>query len=379
MESSLHSHGATGAQRIEPATLPLMQYMNAGKPMPVREARLARVLADDRLGALLRVMYGIEGWTVLPPHPFETSTPGLIELHRAGESAQVAVDLSNWPALASAALDERRAPGPEADLHAAVASILLQPLRLALESIGLAGVALSASRTSRERLDAALHAVFFRIGDREMALGIVDIDDRWIDHLEALVAEQCVPYPPRISSLAVPGRIELGVRTLNIAALESLRPGDIVLGAIRHAPDSVFGDTPKPLSAPITWGNHGMRQLSATVCVDHHNNTLTLTGVPSMSRMTENEPISSGEPGEAPVAIGELDLPVKIEIDTVALPVAQLSALRAGYVLELPVPVREAQVRLVSYGQMIALGELVAVGDHIGVRIVRMCNQSVPV
>ena len=98
-----------------------------------------------------------------------------------------------------------------------------------------------------------------------------------------------------------------------------------------------------------------------------------------MSRMTENEPISSGEPGEAPVAIGELDLPVKIEIDTVALPVAQLSALRAGYVLELPVPVREAQVRLVSYGQMIALGELVAVGDHIGVRIVRMCNQSVPV
>lgn len=377
MESSLHSHGATGAPRSQPATLPLMQYMNAANPLPLREARLARVLADDRLNALLGVMFGVERWTVLPPHRFEAATPGLIDLRRGGETAQFAIDLSNWPALASAATDERRAPDPETELHAAVASILLHPLRQALESLGLDGVTAGAVRTHRGRFDPALHTVVFRVGEREIKLGIINIDDSWINHLETLVAEQCVPYPPCISSLAVPGRIELGTRTFSIAALASLRPGDIVLRAIQHTPNTIFGDTPKPLSAPITWGNPGMRQLSATVCIA--DNTLTLTGVPFMNRTTENDPISSAEPSEAPVAIGELDLPVKIEIDTVALPVAQLSALRAGYVLELPVPVREAQVRLVSYGQMIALGELVAVGDHIGVRIVRMCNQSVPV
>lgn len=96
-----------------------------------------------------------------------------------------------------------------------------------------------------------------------------------------------------------------------------------------------------------------------------------------MSRATDHEQLSPAEPNDTPVSIGELDLPVKVEIDTVSLPVAQLSALRAGYVLQMPVLVRDAQVRLVSYGQTVAYGELVAVGEHLGVRIVRVCNQSV--
>lgn len=98
-----------------------------------------------------------------------------------------------------------------------------------------------------------------------------------------------------------------------------------------------------------------------------------------MSQDSHDDTLSPAEPSDPPLPIGELDLPVKIEIDTVSLPVAQLSALRAGYVLELPVPVRDAQVKLVSYGQVIAYGELVAVGEHIGVRIIRIANQSVSV
>jgi type III secretion protein Q len=54
------------------------------------------------------------------------------------------------------------------------------------------------------------------------------------------------------------------------------------------------------------------------------------------------------------------------------MPVAQLSALRAGYVLELPTAVPDARIRLVTYGQTIGFGELVSVGDHLGVRLVQL-------
>ena len=80
-----------------------------------------------------------------------------------------------------------------------------------------------------------------------------------------------------------------------------------------------------------------------------------------------------------PIDIGELDLPVQFEVDTVALPLSQLYALRPGYVLELPTPVAEAQLKLVTHGQTIGYGELVTVGDHLGIRILRMAHGDGPV
>jgi type III secretion protein Q len=80
-----------------------------------------------------------------------------------------------------------------------------------------------------------------------------------------------------------------------------------------------------------------------------------------------------------PIRIGELELPVQFEIDTVALPLAQLSTLGPGYVLELPVPVADAQLRLVAHGQTIGYGELVTVGEHLGIRIIRMAHRHGPI
>jgi type III secretion protein Q len=77
---------------------------------------------------------------------------------------------------------------------------------------------------------------------------------------------------------------------------------------------------------------------------------------------------------DTPVEISQLDLPLKLEIDTVSMPVAQLSALRAGYVLELPTALPDARIRLVTYGQTIGFGELVSVGDHLGVRLVQLSH-----
>ncbi len=76
-----------------------------------------------------------------------------------------------------------------------------------------------------------------------------------------------------------------------------------------------------------------------------------------------------------PTLVGELELPVQFEIDTVSLPIEQLSVLEPGYVIELPVAVADAQLRLVVHAQTVGYGELVAVGEHLGVRIIRMAHR----
>jgi type III secretion protein Q len=373
--SSQHLPSIANAHRTAAATLPFMQHPSAARSLTAREARLARVLSDDRLHALLVVSFGTEAWSVSPPAPFEAATPGVLELQIADQTTVFAMDLSNWPALASAALDPDANPA-DAELRRAIASVLLEPLFQILASLGFEGIRSSAVHRGRPEPDAALPTVSFRLAERDIRLGIVHAADGWLDLLEQLVADQCVPFPACISRLPVPGRIEIGSRALNVAALQSLRPGDIVMRAVQHPANAIFDAAPTPICAPIAWGSHGMRQLRCTAHID--STTLTLTGAVRMSLATSNDSLSPAEPQETLVSVGELDLPVKIEIDTVSMPVAQLSALRAGYVLELPTLVRDAQVRLTSYGQTLAHGELVAVGEHVGVRILRMCNQSVP-
>ena len=78
------------------------------------------------------------------------------------------------------------------------------------------------------------------------------------------------------------------------------------------------------------------------------------------------------EPGTEADAIGELELPVRFEIETVSVPLAELEAIEPGYVIELAVPAAEARLRLVSCGQVIGHAELVAVGTRLGARITRM-------
>jgi type III secretion protein Q len=81
---------------------------------------------------------------------------------------------------------------------------------------------------------------------------------------------------------------------------------------------------------------------------------------------------------DEPIAVSELDVPVQLEIDTVALTVSQLSAMRPGYVLGLPTLAADAQVKLIAHGQTIGHGELVMVGEQLGVRIIRMAHGDDP-
>ena len=70
-----------------------------------------------------------------------------------------------------------------------------------------------------------------------------------------------------------------------------------------------------------------------------------------------------------PNNIAELEVPVHFEVDSAALSLAQLATLRSGYVINLSLPVEEAEIRLIACGQLVGRGRLVVIGDCLGVQI----------
>lgn len=344
-------------------------------------ARLARLLADDRLSGLLQLAFNITGLSIGPASAFAPTAPGRLELRRGADSASVTIDLGGHPALASAALepDTASCPGSDVALRSAVAAILLEPLCEALASLGFEPVKVHALHRLAPLSgdDSECSWISFRISGRLVEFRLDQIDDGLLSDFERLVAMQRMPFARRVSQLNVPGRLQIGERTMSVGTLRSLRPGDVILRAVQPGIAALFADPPAPATVPAIWGRAGMCHLSCIARLDADK--LILSGAPLMAYETHynDSPVTGGS--DTQVEISDLELPVTVEIDTLSLPVAQLSALRPGYVLELPVPVRHARVRLVSYGQTVGFGELVAVGEHIGVRVLQMSHQSDPV
>lgn len=330
-------------------------------------ARLYRLALDDRLGALLAHTLGVAAWSVGTRDIVDAERAAVVRLRWGMETATVRIDIAQHRALASVVASDEPA---SAGLRHAVSSILLDGLLRALGALGFGGVeVLAIERAPNGPLAEPCCAIAFRIGDARIDAAIEQIGDGWLDALEALVTRQCTPFATHVSELAVPGRLLIGERTMNVTTLDSLRPGDVVLRAVPASVAALLRDPNAAAPMQVAWGRYGTRQLRASASVTR--NRITLTEDPTMSHDTQfNAPLTDSI--DTPVEISELDLPLKLEIDTVSMPVAQLSALRAGYVLELPTAVPDARVRLVTYGQTIGFGELVSVGDHLGVRLVQL-------
>jgi type III secretion protein Q len=339
-------------------------------------ARQQRLAVDERLGAMLSHTLGIAGWSAGTRNPIDPAHAATLHLRCGMLNASVLIDLSQLAGLASVARSDQSGnvdPQLEANLRTTVAAILLEPLLQGFAQLGMEGVEVTGLEQNAEPADrdAECCAVSFRLGGERYDAVFVHIDDGWLEAFEQLVAQRCLPFATHISEIAVPGRLLLGEKTISITTLDSLRPGDIILRALPAGLRAFFLKESASVRMPIVWGHHGTRQLNAMADVAH--DALTLIENPTMSHdMSFSTPLSDSR--DVPVEIDHLDLPLKLEIDTVSLPVAQLSALRAGYVLELPTAVPDARIRLVTYGQTIGFGELVTVGDHLGVRLVQLSS-----
>jgi type III secretion protein Q len=82
--------------------------------------------------------------------------------------------------------------------------------------------------------------------------------------------------------------------------------------------------------------------------------------------------------GDAPTDLGALELPVTLEIVTLAMPLQQIGMMQPGQVLELPLSLADARVRMVACGQTLGHGTLVAIGEQLGFQISAMVNADDP-
>ncbi|MBN3751833.1 YscQ/HrcQ family type III secretion apparatus protein [Paraburkholderia sp. Tr-20389] len=352
-------------------------------------ARAARFLCDARHLDALRQIGAIDAIEIAPATAPAVAfdEPGRIVLAHLEGTLDVDLDLARYPALqivaASAGDSTRHA------LRSTLANTLLDPLMQRFQAAGLGRWRVTAvERTTvlphRERFDVALlHDGVVHRFSICAAAATLDVLQKRFAALSSVFATQAFATA---STLHVPGAIALGARRVPLAALQSLRPGDVLLRTFAPGVARAL-NSGAPFAARATWGAAApeMRRIHARVVIDG-----TLVTVEEKPIMNE-EPLQADSPDtlpgdgealhdveadaeafDAPLDIGLLDLPVQFEIDSVALPLAQLAALRPGYVIELAAPVLDTPVRLVTHGQTVGYGEIVCVGEHLGVRITRM-------
>lgn len=373
-------------------------------------ARVARIVCDLRTMSVLRRLPEVEAWQAgladdvgTPRLAFED--PGVIELAHARGTARLTIDLAAYPSLQIAAWPHDHGASPpdaERALRVAVAGVLLEPLLKRLATAGLGELRIQ--RVLRgtpaavdERASTPIVLSFTIEGRTHTAE--VRVDSSLLSTLEALRGAErtsstwaAVNSSPNASGNVaapyahhlVPGRLVLGARRLRVQTLHALAPGDVLLRSLASSLSSLVGgaaqSAKEKATAVAAWGTPGLVRMQVPVTIDG----LKLLVMKEPTMTDEVDPTRPGEtlPSDHPddgIDIGELDLPVQFEVDTIALPLSQLCALRPGYVLELQTPVADAQLKLVAHGQTIGFGELVTVGDHLGVRILRMAHGDGPV
>ncbi|WCM24385.1 type III secretion system cytoplasmic ring protein SctQ [Paraburkholderia bryophila] len=198
------------------------------------------------------------------------------------------------------------------------------------------------------------------------------------------------------AEVRLPGRLCIARRTCPSATLNALRPRDVLLGwNVMHPCVSQ-----QPMSALISWGARTGLRLAASVDIEGRHvtfvteptmtqdafdssayDTTDTTGTTAYDSPTDpgaarhDQAHGSGDRDAEHPALDtliELDVPVQLEISTLELPLATLATLQPGYLLELPIAVEDAQVRLVVHGRTIGTGRLVAIGEHLGLQIARI-------
>lgn len=179
--------------------------------------------------------------------------------------------------------------------------------------------------------------------------------------LEHQHASSPIRWDTRFEHIRLPGKIIIGEARYHSKLLRSLRADDILLDCF-HGMKADFTEIE---SVQIYWGYPRGVHLKANARIK--DNAISLTDRPFI---TENPSSYSGDTFMENMQ--DLELPVQLELDSLALSLGQLESMMPGQVLELPVSVSNAQIRIMSYGQNLGTGKLVAVGDNLGLQILHM-------
>jgi len=280
-------------------------------------------------------------------------------------AADVVIDGANHPALHAIAQES------DAERRTALAGLWLTPLLDGLSTAGLADAALAAFAPEPASAPSSASAA--------LAMRLEGPHGETPCRIAALDWHSAPPAPPmadrravlaRLGAIGLPVHVRIASRRCATSTLQSLAPGDVLLGWGQHTyrPDTEDG------AMHLTFGNS--RQLHFTAHAHYKEGTVTILDVPALAdddTPTADHTTQDGAHDAADgIAVEALEVPVHLEVAVMSLPLAELAALAPSHVLQLPVLLRDATVRLVCHGQTLGHGQLVAVGDHLGLQISAM-------
>jgi len=301
-----------------------------------------------------------------------------------GEISAV-VDIRPFPALESIALD------PDPKLRIALANLWLNATLAPTRAAGLEN--LHITDLTPLDTDAQAHGTGLPIawGEDESPLDcVITALPTALVEVFAQQTQDSLPVEryARFGKVRATGRLLLAARTCRLSLLSSVQLGDVLLGwnvpQPYHPGDALEG-------VQISWGTTRGTCLVATATIEGHQ--IIITHGPIMSneeidhQFTEQEPESESHQDQDQeeqdnaqdlAELEDIELPVQLELNTLDLSLSTLATLQPGYLLELPIPIDDAQVRLVVHGRTIGSGRLVVIGGHLGLQISRISARHEP-
>lgn len=251
-----------------------------------------------------------------------------------------------------------------------------------LGKLGLDPVRLEARPGAAALLTAPAGTTAFvcHVGGQRIEGWLDSADTQWLAQAEAAVSHLGPPGCARAAGLVLPLRARLGARRLPLSLLRSLEAGDVVL-LDQHAAGPV-GDTQTGTdkgTGRVLVGARRGRGAVARAC-SYSGHQITILGDRWMNAETlqsrapgahDTEP-AAAQPRKAADPMADIEVDLHFELEVLSTPLAELAAMRPGYVLELPVPAAQACVSLVVGGQVVGRAELVSIGDRLGARILEL-------
>jgi type III secretion system YscQ/HrcQ family protein len=195
-------------------------------------------------------------------------------------------------------------------------------------------------------------------GQCRSRVAVLAIDPGCVAALQQVISDLPVRRPPVADAWRIGSLLRIASRPVRIGLLQSLCIGDVVLCKDNADIDHLDARLYCGAAAGVHW--------SAAVRISQQKVSL-MSQIQVHEGRTDSDLDIPGPPLASHVA--ELEVPVHFEVDNAALSLAHLSALKPGYVIELSIPVQDAEIRLVACGQVIGRGRLVVIGDCLGVQI----------
>jgi type III secretion protein Q len=336
-------------------------------------ARLSRLLCDERVQEHWLRPRGVQVVSIAPPNTAARCGVGGSAARLLLQCAAGDIDLAlacPGDALFASLLPEQLDPA----LRLAAAEVFFASLLQDLRSLGLPDLQCTALQPATTGTDAAVwaNAVLLKAGNVVWAVAAVTLPREVTDKLTLAARRQLsklsLPKPSRqLESVKAPGVATLWQRNLRLSLLRTLAKGDVLL-----LPQGSNTRPPECALATVAWGAASARRM-VVACRREGDHLLTEGEI---TMVDETDTADEATPSPIEQELGDLDVPLRFELDTVPVPLSDLQSIRPGYVIEFAVPLESAALRLVAFGQTIGHAELVAIGDHLGARITRMVTSD---